>query len=669
MGKDGSIVVVGIDILPGHSLDSRSKQPHYAAVFMRDEEVFEEYEDISFSRLIRLIWEHKVDIIAVDNVFELARNHNELIRLAHILPPNTRIVQVTGWGPQAVNIKSIAKSMGLDIRGKLTPLKTAYLAALIASRGGGAVVKLLEEKTKIIVSRGRSVSHGGMSFDRYKRSVRAAILSVTKEIRKILDSNGFDYDLVFRKSKGGLEKSIFIVYASRDKLYGLIKPFKNKSVRLTIKPIYKNKFVFEQQLEKKHRGLILGLDPGINTGVAVIDLTGAPILLYSSKNMDRSEIINMVSQLGEVVIVATDVHQPPELVKKIAATLNAKIYVPKHNLSTEEKLSIINKLIKRYPWLEIQDSHERDALAAAYKAYTFVKDKLKTIESYLSDLSGDIDKEKIKIKVVKGKSFAEALEEELARYIESSREKVEEVKKKPQENIMEMEKKYLTRIKELTAKIRYYEALVKDLERQLREKERIIEDLKMEIKIRKLNNDSGEDLRRKIYLLKQELESLRQELEARDRRIELLLDHINKLEDIIVKLDQGEYLLVPKINNLCSSEVLKILNMNKHYNMVFVEELYPLDIEAINILRENRIAILSSRKYSELYKEIRVPIISAEKIELNRNYVVVPRRVLDEVDNTWRIIDKLNSEDEYRRILKMIKKYQEERRKSSKKNQ
>ncbi len=667
MEKSNEKIIAGVDILPGYSTLSKNTQPHYAVVFIKNEEVIDSFEDVSFSRLIRLLWEYKADILAIDNVFELARDTDTLIQLIKILPPNTKIVQVTGWGPSAVNIKSIAKKLGIEVKGKLDPLKTAYLAALIASRGGGAVVKMLEEKTKIIVSRGRSVSHGGMSYDRYKRSVRAGILTVTREIKKILDNNELDYDLVFRRSKGGLEKSIFIVYASRDKLYGLIKPFKNKSVKLSIIPIYRDKIIFEEnKSRRRNRGLIVGIDPGISTGLAIIDLDGNPLLLYSSKNIDRSELINMITQLGEPVLISTDTHQPPELVKKIASTLNAKLYTPQQDLTTTEKQEIINKIKSRYQWIEVEDSHERDALAAAYKAYTWISDKLKNIDSKIRDMNIGLNKERIRINVIRGKSFAEALEEELNKYLAGIQKKNEKVIEKNLKDIKDLEEKYKGKIRKLYSRISYLESLIQELRKQLEEKDRVISELKLELKIARTEKRIN-GFERKYYMLKQEYNSLKKEFKQKDNKIEELYNRISFLEKIINMIYSGEYLMIPYIKNLCASEVKRVFNDLK-YNLIYVDEIYPLDSEAIMFLKKNKIGLITSRDYGDLFKEIRIPLTRVNKedmVEYN-DYVLIRKNILDIVNEQWRIVEELDHEDEYKRIIRLVKEYQERRKRLSK---
>jgi len=663
-------VIVGVDILPGYSCLSRNTQPHYAVVFIKNGQIINAYEDISFSRLIRLIWEHDVDIIAVDNIFELAENTGDLIKLVKILPSKTKIVQVTGPSSSGDSLESTARSMGLEIRGKPSPLDTAYLSAMIAYRGGGAVVKLVEERCKIIVSKSRSVAQGGMSLNRYRRSIRAGILAITKEIRRILESNGLDYDLIFRKSSGGLEKSIFIVYAPREKLYGLIKPVKNKNVRITIKPIYRDKMVFEEKESGKvKRGLIIGIDPGVSTAVAILDLDGKPLYLYSSRNIDRSEIVNIISRYGIPVIVATDKQQPPEMVRKIATSLNAKIYAPDQDLTNNEKQEIIEKIKKMYPDIEIRDNHVRDSLAAAYKAYLWISDKLSFIDQKLKELDHEIDRESIRINVIMGKTFAEALEDELASYLNtmrtvSDRSIDKDIIQKPLREYMES---FSRKIQELRSRIRYLEKTIDDLRRELLEKDSVIEDLKMELKIMKTRNIVNEEYERRIYMLNQENNSLRESLDRERNRIEFLEKKISELEKIIDLLLSGEYIAVPYMTNLNASALKKRLS-EARCGLIYVDEIYPIDQDAINILRNNRVAVATSRDHHDLYRELRVPIINITEKILYRDLAIVKHNTINEVEKYWSIIDKLNSDDEYYRIINLIKKYQEERLKKLRDN-
>jgi len=659
--SSGDIIVFGVDILPGYSTKSSTRQPHYALCILVNESIQAVYEDVSLSRLIRLIWEYQPDIIAVDNVYELVRNFNELIKLTKILPPKTRIVQVTGWGSESVSIEELAYKYNIEVHGKLDPVKTAYISAFIALKGGGVTVSPVCEKTKIVITRGRNVNQGGMSSNRFKRSIRASILSVTNEIRRILDSHGLDYDLLFRKSSGGLEKSMFIVYAPRDKLYGLIKPMRNRNVRVVIKPVVNERITISEKSDMwRHRGLILGIDPGVYTGIAIMDLNGRPLYTYSSKNLDRFDILNMVSKFGEVVIVATDTHDPPDLVRKIASVLNAKLYAPPRDLSNEEKQGIINKLSEMYRDIDIRDSHVKDALASAYKAYVWIKDKLESVEAKLTELGLDSDVvERVKINIVKGKSLAEILEEEFDNIMKSTIESTDRTRSLLKPNVERDLDKYVEKIKRLNERIAYLESTIRELLSKLEEKEHVIEELKLELKLKR-DISVEEFYKREINVLRNEIKSLTNEIERKNARIKELEDQIYSLKEVIVKILRGEYILIPRITVLNLSNVNRVREKTT-YKLVFADEIYPLDNDAVEVLKKERIGVLTKRDHGELFKDLRIPIVEVKEYMILDDYVIVSRDVLKQVDDQWRIIDELNSEDEYQRVVKLIIEYQESR--------
>ncbi|MEM4476530.1 MAG: DUF460 domain-containing protein, partial [Desulfurococcaceae archaeon] len=282
MEESSSRVIVGVDVRYGSP--ESSTPPHYSIVILRGEEVINEYEDVSIGRLIRILWDTLPKVIAVDNVYELAPSKSKLFNLLSLLPPDIEIVQVAGVGSEKLNVKLLAKSLGIEVYNKPQPLQTAYIVALAAQRGLGYRVRLVEDKSKIIISRGRGSSKGGMSHDRYVRNIRAGILRVTKEIKSILDSNNIDYDLLITRSSGGLSRSTFIVYAPRSKVLSLVKPLKTHNIKVDVRPVYSSRIVFEplnapEKSQVSTKPLIIGLDPGTWTGLAVLDLNGVPLLV------------------------------------------------------------------------------------------------------------------------------------------------------------------------------------------------------------------------------------------------------------------------------------------------------------------------------------------------------------------------------------------------------
>lgn len=660
-------LIVGVDILPGKSSLS-TRQPHYAVVFLKDGKIVNEYEDVSLSRLIRLIWEYRPSIIAIDNIFELAPDEKRLLKLMSLLPTNIELIQITGWGPQAVNIKAVAKNLGLDIHGKLSPLKTAYISAYAAYKGYGYKIEFLEEKTKIVVSKGRSLSRGGMSYNRYIRSIRASILRMTREIKSILDRNKLDYDLVFKKSDGGLERSIFIVYAPRTKLYGLIKPINTKTVRVEIKPIYTSRLTATAGSGvsvKSLRPIIVGLDPGMCTGIAILDLNGTPLFLHSSKNIDRSDIINMIRSVGNPVLIATDVASPPEAVKKLAATLHVNVYTPSHDLSNDEKNLLIYSIKKIFPWLEIDDTHERDALAAAYKAFLSYQDKFRQLESILDKIDIPVDRERIKSAIIKGKTLAEALENEVNKLIEKEFHEVEDIGETKQDRTdiheqLRIDEEIIARLQK---RIKHLEAEKLKLQHRINNLLSKIEELETELRIIRHSHKPDLETKRFIEIIINENKTLLEEIKRLRTEIEKLSKEKHELIHMFNNIIDKDMKYIPIVSSLNIMAIKNIMFTEKSVRALYIDNLKEYNIEIADYLFKNRIAIIS--KNIDGYLDGKVPIVNLNNYEhyIIGDRIYVDKDIQDLIAQKWREIEKKIEEDEFIRIVKLIEDYRRERKK------
>lgn len=164
---------------------------------------------------------------------------------------------------------------------------------------------------------------------------------------------------------------------------------------------------------KSNRGIIVGYDPGLTVGIAIINLHGELISLNSYKEIRRSEIISHIIEYGRTVLVATDVYPAPKSVRKIASTLNSKIWSPYKNMSVESKIEIVDSFISNGNNLMLpQNAHERDALAAALKTFKDHQNKFRQIEKRAEKLSLSADMvDQIKIMVINGKSISNSIRE------------------------------------------------------------------------------------------------------------------------------------------------------------------------------------------------------------------------------------------------------------------
>jgi predicted RNase H-like nuclease (RuvC/YqgF family) len=154
----------------------------YSVVLLCEGKVVSKYDDVGLEKVIRLCWEWEVSKLAIDNIAELAESKLELGRVVSLLPEKTSIYQINLSHGREKDFREMLRTMGIPTA-QLTPSKTAYYLALLASMGVGEEVVKKEARTKIIVRKNRNLSSGGMSSNRYKRKVRTAILQIVNSIK------------------------------------------------------------------------------------------------------------------------------------------------------------------------------------------------------------------------------------------------------------------------------------------------------------------------------------------------------------------------------------------------------------------------------------------------------------------------------------------------------
>jgi len=187
--------------------------------------------------------------------------------------------------------------------------------------------------------------------------------------------------------------------------------------------IKESNLIFKSQKSSRTtRGIIVGYDPGLTVGIAILNLNGEMISLDSFKEIRRSEIISHIIGHGNTVLVATDVYPAPKTVRKIATTLNSKIWTPYKDMSVESKIEIVDGFTEEGNSLNVpQNAHERDALAAAVKTYKDHTKKFRQIEKRAEQLSMTADMvDEVKIQVINGKSISNSIREISQQTLETS---------------------------------------------------------------------------------------------------------------------------------------------------------------------------------------------------------------------------------------------------------
>ncbi|MEM4872154.1 MAG: hypothetical protein QXY35_01685, partial [Thermofilaceae archaeon] len=104
--------------------------------------------------------------------------------------------------------------------------------------GIGSELQLFEsDETRVVISKGRTPVQGGMSVERYKRSIESRLLKKTREVQELLRERGLDYDLFITRTAYGVERSVFVIYAPRERIYGIVRPVKDHDIQVVIEPV------------------------------------------------------------------------------------------------------------------------------------------------------------------------------------------------------------------------------------------------------------------------------------------------------------------------------------------------------------------------------------------------------------------------------------------------
>ncbi|MGQ9760266.1 MAG: DUF460 domain-containing protein, partial [Candidatus Methanomethylicaceae archaeon] len=396
-------IVFGLDRLPSYSGYSGIIIDHSGTLFKQ--------ETMSRGEILEVARLYKVEAVAIDNIYELGTNQEIKCFMSYLY--KTDLIQTTGSPLHGFKpLSLIGKELGLTRGEKLSPLKSAEICAKAALLGHGYIVKFFDPETRVTISRRRSFGPGGMSAGRFRRSVQGAILSLTKTIESALRTKRIDYDVSFRRGSHGIEGSSFIIYAPRNQLSGLVRPLRTSSISVRVTPLFTKAFEYVpigtkiEQTQKRH--IIVGVDPGMVCGLAIVDLNGRVLHISSGRSLTRGQITRLLSSLGRALIFASDVSPPPDLILKLSASHNAITFFPEQSLKTSEKLELVEKVANEQK-IEVSDSHQRDALAAALKAFSFYKNKLEQCVSHVKELGVQLDLDEVKAQVMRGASIKDAI--------------------------------------------------------------------------------------------------------------------------------------------------------------------------------------------------------------------------------------------------------------------
>ncbi|RLE49460.1 MAG: hypothetical protein DRJ31_04830 [Candidatus Methanomethylicota archaeon] len=615
-------LILGVDTLPGSSPQSLT-QPKFSAVVVNDKgEVVESFDEVNLRKLLKIIKSYAPKIVATDNVFELAPTIKSLVKLARHIPPDVKLVQVTGapgYGFQP--LETLAVNYGFSTATKLSPIKSAEICARLASLGVGFELLFFENETKITISKGHGSAAGGMSQARFQRGAQVTVLRATKFVEKKLKEAGLDFDLEIKRSPHGLEGSVFIVYAPREKLRGIIRPVKQRDLKISITPVYKREVEYKplksqaSMSKPEERYVIVGIDPGMVTGIAVITLDGEPLAITSGRGISRGYISRFIASYGRPVIVASDVNPPPDIVTKLSVAHDAVLYAPPKSLSTAEKQQLVHELTSKWKDISVKDTHQRDALAAALKAYQAYKSKLDQCVAHVKEFGANISSmDLVKALVIKGKPIKEAIELAAPKPPQPPPKPLE-VKPVEHKPLSEREVKLQEALKSLSEEKRSLENKVSELQVKIRELEDEIERLRREerLEIKKAQE---------VLSLSQEVEVLKQTIVVQRAEIETLKNKLQNYAQLIKLLASGQAKILKFMKAITRdslNELRKSFEVKKG-DIIYVSSGHPLDERVVEELAKAEVkAILSPSPDEALVRVLErkgIPVLDATQYGL-----------------------------------------------------
>ncbi|NMG83240.1 MAG: DUF460 domain-containing protein [Methanosarcinales archaeon] len=653
---DSTSTIFGVDISKG-SPKARAP-PLYAVVILKNTDV-EKLRMLSKYKLLKLIHEYKPDILATDNIYELASGKKELTSDLQKLPSSTRIVQVTG-GEHMKSLPGIAKAYGISIN-RFDPVDEAYACALLAQIGVGDVLEAFENATRITVTRARSLGRGGWSQNRYRRKVHGTVREKTRDIEAYLKeytlTHHASYTLKVVRGYGGYSKGEFIIQVPKNKLrihgghYG--------DAQVEVKSIEKDRFKFKPLTKPKHPYIIVGIDPGTTTAIAVLKLDGERLHLGSSRTTSTADTIETLSNLGRPLVIATDVNPIPHGVERIRRSFSAVPCIPPESLSIEEKIELTQDT-------GYANAHERDALAAALYAYKKYKNKFVQIERKLDNYANS---DEIKAKVVKGESIDAALMQYTA-----SKPKTIRIKKtaKP-----ESQNETATTKQKQEEQLSILKEYIDDLQKQTTNKDLEIKTLHNKLKTLRTKEYKKLKRDKEIQIRSKKIKHLTIEVQRKEDKIRELRDRNSRIRQMR-RLEMTGYATPVKIvesftrdsiqqakdaSGIKKGDVLLILDASGG-GTATADLLAQLQIKAVATYNE-----MSHEAEQQLFIN-NIPVFSAVQLNIKREneFAIATTEDITQAITRWeKNAEKYRYDQKQEWLQQLIKVYQSNRKKELKK--
>ena len=503
--------IFGVDIQSG---DVRGDSPSYAVVTYDGETI--DRAVVSRRKLLRRIDDEEPGVIATDNAFELAEDKGALVHFLRRLPSETKLVQVTG-DERPEPLSRVAGRHGVSY-GK-DPMEEAEAAARLAGRNVGYEVSAFTNTTEVKVSRGRSTGSGGWSEDRFTRRIHGSVKKAAREVESALDEAALEYEKDITEKYGGYSQARFEVEATPAEIP--VSARRSGDTRIEIEREQRDGIEYRPLVTRRDH-VIVGIDPGTTTAVALTDLDGSVLDVWSSRTADTAEVIEWIVEHGRPVVVAADVEPMPETVEKIRRSFDAGGWIPERDLSIDRKLHRTRE--------EAYDNdHERDAMAAALFAYDAHEDQFDRISAKVPP---QFERGEVIAHVVADEESVETALDALG-----DDDGAEEPADAHDPRELTPEEK---EIKRLRARIDRLEDHVEDLKSTVAEKDERVTELESELSDARREERRDARERREVTRLERENERLKRELSEAEAANDDLEGKLERLKELW-KLDHSNF--------------------------------------------------------------------------------------------------------------------------------
>ncbi len=652
-------IIYGIDIARG---SPRARElPRYALAILKDGEVSHQ-SMLRRQKILNMIQKDRPEIIAVDNIFELAADRNELLSLMERLPDGVKLVQVTG-GLHPEPLVRIARKHGFSFDPE-NPNDEAEACARLADMGIGHEVSLFEDITKIKVSRARSLGRGGWSQNRYRRKVHGAVLQRSREIENALKDlsreKGIRFEAVNIKGFGGYVRSEFTVYAKRGEIP--IHPMASNDAQVIVRNVERDKirYVPLKQKNPRRKFTIVGLDPGTTVGIAILSLDGDLLYLKSFRGIAPDEVVKIIAEYGKPAVIASDVTPMPGSVEKIRRSFNAVPASPGIEVSAEEKIS----LGKTFGY---SNDHERDALTAALLTYRSYKNIFTRIEKKAPE---NIDLELVKFNVIRGDSIEAAIEKVRASGSPEKPRVSERPEKSEEKPLDEALLKMRETIQRQGEQIQNLQEYLDELKELLVAKDRKIS--KLESRLNGFKKEVYSEVRKskEIKIRDETIENLKKELTHKNKTVKELRRRSNKLRKIQKMEIRGEGTPVKVIAAFTKESIAETKEKYglKEGDVVFLENPSGGGAATAQILVEARVrAVIIPEDISHAADETlfkgNVPVLKDILLERAEDFAMAEPESLKAAIVAW----EKDAEEKHRRakedeLQSLFEEYRSERR-------